>query len=246
MYDFSGKIVAVTGAAQGLGRAIAERFLKDGAEGVALLDLKEDVLAAAAAALDPAGSRTLAVPCNVADPDSVARAFQQIRDRFGWVDVLVNNAGITRDALVHKMTNEQFDQVLKVSLYGTFYCVKQVIDGMRERGYGRIISMSSLANRGNVGQANYAAAKAGIIGLTKTLAMELGPKNVTANCLAPSLINTDIIKTVPDKVRNAMTASVPLRRIGEPEEVADLVAFLASDEASYVSGQCISITGGLW
>ena len=112
MYDFSGKIVAVTGAAQGLGRAIAERFLKDGAEGVALLDLKENVLAAAAAELDPAGSRTLAVPCNVADPDSVARAFQQIRDRFGWVDVLVNNAGITRDALVHKMTNEQFDQVL--------------------------------------------------------------------------------------------------------------------------------------
>lgn len=246
MYDFSEKIVVVTGAAQGLGKAIAQRFLKDGAQGVALLDLKEDVLTATAAELDPDGKRTLAVACNVADPDSVAQAFQKVRDRFERVDILVNNAGITRDALVHKMTNEQFDAVLKVSLYGTFYCIKQVIDEMRARGSGRIISMSSLAHRGNVGQANYAAAKAGIIGLTKTLSMELGPKNVTVNCIAPSMINTDIIKTVPEKVMASMVASVPMRRVGEPEEVADLVAYLASDEASYISGQCIKITGGVW
>ena len=144
------------------------------------------------------------------------------------------------------MTYEQFDQAVKVSLYGTFYCIKQVIGGMREREYGRIISMSSIASRGNVGQANYAAAKAGIIGLTKTLAMESGPKNVTVNCLAPSMINTDIIKTIPENVLAGMTKAVPMRRVGEPEEVSSVVAFLASDEASYVSGQCLYVSGGWW
>lgn len=243
MYDFSEKIVVVTGAAQGLGKAIAQRFVKDGTAGVALLDLKEDVLAATEAEL-AAGGRTLAVTCDVADPDSVAQAFRKVMDRFGRVDVLVNNAGVTRDAMVHKMTNEQFDTVLKISLYGTFYCIKQVLDGMRERGSGRIISMSSIASQGNIGQANYSAAKAGIIGLTKTIAMELGPKNITVNCIAPSMINTDIIKTIPEKLLASMTASVPMRRVGEPEEVADLVAYLASDEASYISGQCININGG--
>lgn len=246
MYDYSGKIAVVTGAAQGLGAVIAERFLMDGADGVALLDLKQDTLEAAAARLDPDGKRTLALTCDVADPDSVARAFREIEARFGKVDILVNNAGITRDALAHKMTAEQFDVVVKVSLYGTFYCIQQVINGMRQRGYGRIISMSSLAHRGNVGQANYAAAKAGIIGLTKTLAMELGPKHVTVNCVSPCIINTDIIKTIPEKVMKSMINSIPARRPGEPEEVADLVAYLASDEASYISGQCVNITGGLW
>jgi len=246
MYDYSGKIAVVTGAAQGLGAVIAERFLMDGADGVALLDLKQDTLEAAAARLDPDGKRTLALTCDVADPDSVARAFREIEARFGKVDILVNNAGITRDALAHKMTAEQFDVVVKVSLYGTFYCIQQVINGMRQRGYGRIISMSSLAHRGNVGQANYAAAKAGIIGLTKTLAMELGPKHVTVNCVSPCIINTDIIKTIPEKVMESMINSIPARRPGEPEEVADLVAYLASDEASYISGQCVNITGGLW
>lgn len=246
MYDYKGKIAVVTGAAQGLGASIAQRFLRDGADGAALLDMKQDVLEATAARLDPDGKRALALTCNVADPDSVAQAFQKIEERFGKVDILVNNAGITRDALAHKMTAEQFDIVVKVSLYGTFYCVQQVINGMRQRGYGRIISMSSLAHRGNVGQANYAAAKAGIIGLTKTLAMELGPKHVTVNCVSPCIINTDIIKTIPEKVMESMVNSIPARRPGEPEEVADLVAYLASDEASYVNGQCINITGGLW
>ena len=164
MPDFSGKYVVVTGAAQGLGAAVAQRFLEGGAAGVALLDLKREGVEVTAAALDPEGGRTCALVCDVARPESVAVAFQEILDRFGRVDILVNNAGVTRDALAHKMTLEQFDTVVKISLYGAFYCVKQVIDGMRQRGYGRIISMSSLASRGNVGQANYAAAKAGIIG----------------------------------------------------------------------------------
>ena len=142
------------------------------------------------------------------------------------------------------MTAGQFDAAVKVSLYGSFYCVQQVVNGMRERGYGRIVSMSSLASRGNVGQLNYASAKAGIIAMTQTLSMELGRYNITANCVAPGMINTDIIKTVPEKNMNAILSNIPMRRVGEPEEVASLVAFLASDEASYISGQCVRITGG--
>ena len=244
MYDFSGKIAVVTGAAQGLGEAIAKRFLNDGIPGVALLDLNEEVLAATAARLDPEGTRVMPVACDVSDPDSVAQAFQAVERRFGTVDILVNNAGITRDAMSYKMTAGQFDAAVKVSLYGSFYCVQQVVNGMRERGYGRIVSMSSLASRGNVGQLNYASAKAGIIAMTQTLSMELGRYNITANCVAPGMINTDIIKTVPEKNMNAILSNIPMRRVGEPEEVASLVAFLASDEASYISGQCVRITGG--
>ena len=244
MYDFSGKIAVVTGAAQGLGEAIAKRFLNDGIPGVALLDLNEEVLAATAARLDPEGNRVMPVACDVSGPDSVAQAFQAVERRFGTVDILVNNAGITRDAMSYKMTAGQFDAAVKVSLYGSFYCVQQVVNGMRERGYGRIVSMSSLASRGNVGQLNYASAKAGIIAMTQTLSMELGRYNITANCVAPGMINTDIIKTVPEKNMNAILSNIPMRRVGEPEEVASLVAFLASDEASYISGQCVRITGG--
>lgn len=245
MHEFNGKIVAVTGAAQGLGAAMAQRFLQDGAEGVALLDLNMEGLKATALRLDPAGTRTMAVLCNVADHRSVEEAFGQIRASFGRVDILINNAGITRDSMSHKMTVEQFDPVVQVSLNGAFYCVQQVIGGMRERGWGRIISLSSLAAGGNIGQANYSAAKAGIIGMTNTLALELAPNYITVNCIAPGLINTEIIKSVPEKQMEAFLKSIPMHRVGEPEEVANLAAFLASDEASYITGQCIKITGGL-
>lgn len=244
MYNFSGKIIAITGAAQGLGAAMAARFLKDGAEGVALLDMNESAMESTRELIDPNGERTITLACNVADSTSVEEAFEKINERFGKIDVLVNNAGITRDAMAQKMTPEQFDSVVKVSLYGSFNCVHQVIPGMKSRGYGRIISLSSLASEGNIGQANYSAAKAGIIGMTKTLSLELGPKNITVNCIAPGMINTEMIKTVPSDILESYTKTVPLRRVGEPEEVASLVAFLASDEASYISGQCITIAGG--
>lgn len=245
MYDFSGKIVAVTGAAQGLGAAMAQRFLRDGAEGVALLDLNREGLKVTVARFDPTGTRTMAVVCNVADHLSVEEAFGQIRARFGRVDILINNAGITRDSMSHKMTVEQFDPVIQVSLNGAFYCAQQVIGEMRERGWGRILSLSSIAARGNIGQANYSAAKAGIIGMTKTLAMELAQNNITVNCIAPGLINTEIIKSVPEKQMEVFLKSIPMHRVGEPEEVANLAAFLASDESAYITGQCIKITGGL-
>lgn len=244
MYDFSGKIAVITGAAKGLGAAMAQRFLEDGAQGVAMLDLTQDALTATAARLDPTGTRTQTVICNVADYQSVEAAFVEILARFGRVDILVNNAGITRDCLAAKMTAEQFDPVVQVSLNGAFYCARQVMGGMRERGWGRIISLSSIAHHGNVGQVNYSAAKAGIVGLTKTLSNELVSKNITVNCIAPGIINTDIIKTVPEKQMEAFLQMIPMHRFGEPEEVAGLAAFLASDEAAYISGQCIEINGG--
>ncbi|QJW45241.1 SDR family oxidoreductase [bacterium BFN5] len=245
MYDFSGKIVAVTGAAQGLGAAMVQRFLQDGAEGVAMLDLNQEGVKTTATRLDTTGTRTMSVVCNVADHQSVEEAFNQIIARFGRVDILINNAGITRDSMSHKMSVEQFDPVVQVSLNGTFYCVQQVLAGMREREWGRIISLSSLAADGNIGQANYSAAKAGIIGMTKTLSLELAQNHITVNCIAPGLINTDIIKSVPEKQMEIFLKSIPMHRVGEPDEVANLVAFLASDEAAYITGQCIKITGGL-
>lgn len=245
MYSFTGKFVAVTGAAQGLGAAMAQRFLQDDAEGVALLDVNREGLQAAAQRLDPAGTRTIAVVCNVADHRSVEEAFAQIGERFGRIDILINNAGITRDAMSHKMAAEQFDPVVQVSLNGAFYCAQQVLGKMREQGWGRIISLSSLAAGGNIGQANYSAAKAGIIGLTKTLALELAQHHITVNCIAPGLINTEIIRSVPEKQMEAFLRSIPMHRVGEPEEVASLAAFLASDEAAYITGQCVKITGGL-
>lgn len=244
MFIFSDKVVVVTGAAQGLGAAMAQRFLHEGAEAVALLDANLETLSVTAAHLDPGGKRTLSLHCNVANHSSVKKAFTQIDSHFGRVDVLINNAGITRDALAGKMTAEQFDLVVDVSLNGAFYCARQVIAGMRARGWGRIISLSSMSSQGNVGQANYAAAKAGVVGLTKTLSDELAAKNITVNCIAPGLINTDIITTIPPKQMEALLHKIPMGRIGEPEEVAALAAFLASDEAAYITGQCIMINGG--
>lgn len=244
MNDFDGKIVVVTGAAQGIGAAIAKKFFKERAR-VVLLDLNEAGVSEMRADIDPEGERTMALPCDVSDPESVAKAFGTIRSTWGDVAILVNNAGITRDALATKMTETDFDLALKVNLNGAFYCTKQVIEPMRQNAWGRIIFLSSIASRGNVGQANYAAAKAGIIGLTKTLSLELGNKNITVNCIAPGIINTSIIETIPESVLGGFLKAIPMKRFGEPEEVASLAAFLASDEAGYISGQCIRISGGL-
>ena len=245
MYDFSGRIIVVTGAAKGLGYAMAERFLADNAAGVALLDINARDLEDAKKRLDPKDERTLSVVCDVGNYKSVEVAFTKVHDNFKQVDVLINNAGITRDALAVKMTPEQFDLTVQVSLNGAFYCAKQVMAGMRERGWGRIISLSSMAAEGNFGQANYAAAKAGIIGMTRTLSDELVGNGVTVNCIQPGLINTDIIETIPDNVMEKLINHIPAKRIGQPKEVADLIAFLASEQSSYISGQSIKISGGL-
>ncbi|MGF0040685.1 3-oxoacyl-ACP reductase FabG [Peptoniphilaceae bacterium SGI.131] len=238
MEDFKGKVVVITGAAKGIGFSTAKKFYLNGAI-VVILDLKFEEKNLKL----NENERVYYMECDVSNIESVEKTFINIREKLGRIDVLVNNAGVTQDAMFHKMTYEEFDKAIKVSLYGTFNCTKQVVDGMRERGYGRIINISSMAARGNIGQANYSAAKAGIIGLTKTLSLELASKGITVNAIAPGMVNTDIIKSVPDKVKKLMMSQIPMKRFGEAEEVSDLIYFLAGDSASYISGQCIKISG---
>ena len=243
MYNFSDKIAVVTGAGKGIGRVIAQRLLNEGAAGVALLDYDETLVKATAAELDPAGQRVMAVVCDVSKEDSVKAAFEAVNDRFDRVDILVNNAGITRDAMFHKMTPAQMHQVMDVNFFGTYNCIYQVVPGMRERGYGKIINISSTSSFGNVGQANYSASKAAMEGMTRTLAKELGRKNITINCILPGYIDTEMMRAIPEDMLERAIKNTPLQRLGDPKEVAALVAFLASDEASYVSGCCIVCSG---
>lgn len=242
MYNFNGKIAVVTGAAQGIGKTIAKRLLDDGAT-VVMLDYNEPGVAAAANELDPTGTKSMAVGCDVSKEDSVAAAFNAIYERFGRVDILVNNAGITRDAIFHKMTPAMMRQVMEVNFFGTYNCIYQVVPGMREQGSGRIINISSTSSYGNPGQANYASSKAAIEGLTKTLAKELGRKNITVNAVLPGMIDTEMMHAIGEEMLNARVANTPMKRLGQPEEIASLVAFLASDDASYVSGTCIICSG---
>lgn len=243
MYNFSDKFVVVTGAGKGIGRTIAERFITEGAAGVAMLDYDEALVKATAAELDPSGKIALAVKCDVSKEDSVQAAFAEIFEKFGRVDVLVNNAGITRDAIFHKMTPAQMHQVIDVNFFGTYNCIYQVVPGMRERGYGKIVNISSTSSYGNPGQANYSASKAAVEGMTKTLAMELGRKNIQINCVLPGYIDTEMMRAIPADMLEKSINNTPLKRLGDPKEIAALVAFLSSDEASYVSGTCIICSG---
>ena len=243
MYDFSSKYAVVTGAGKGIGRVIAERFLKDGVAGIALLDYDEALVQATAAELDPSGARVLAVRCDVSKEEQVKEAFDAVYAKFGRIDILINNAGITRDVIFHKMTPAQMHQVMDVNFFGTYNCIYQVVPAMREQGYGRIINISSTSSYGNPGQANYSASKAAVEGMSRTLAKELGRKGITVNCILPGNIDTDMMRAVPEQILQSRIASFPLQRLGEPEEIASLAAFLASDEASYVSGSCIICSG---
>jgi 3-oxoacyl-[acyl-carrier protein] reductase len=241
---FSGRISIVTGAAQGIGAAIAKRLYDEGAEYVALLDLNADKLAAAASSIDPDGKRAGAHVLNVSKPESVQEVFTKIEQRFGRIDILVNNAGITRDAMLHKMTDEQWLSVIDVNLNSMYYCCKAVVPGMRERKYGKIVNLASVSAFGNVGQTNYGASKGGVIGFTKCLAREVARNRVTVNCVAPSYINTDMLRAVPEQVMQKFLAAIPMERLGEPEELAAAAAFLCSDDSSFITGECLVVSGG--
>jgi len=242
MGQLSGKYAVVTGGGKGIGRKIVERFLAEGAAGIAILDYDAEM--ANSTVTELADERVFAVRCDVSSVEMVEDAFHQVYGKFGRIDILINNAGLTRDAVLHKMTYEQWDTVLGANLKGAFLCMKQVIAQMREQNYGKIVNVSSTSAYGNIGQANYAASKAGMMGLTATAAKELGSKNITANVLVPGFVDTDIIKTVPEKVREQWIASIPLRRLGQPEELASAALFLASDESSFVTGSCLMCCGG--
>lgn len=237
----SNKIAVITGSATGIGKATAEIFVREHIEGIAIVDYNYE---AACKTAEELGPMAFPVKCDVSDPDQVDTAIAQIMEKFGRIDILVNNAAITRDAIFHKMTRDQWLQVINTNLNSIFYWTHGVYPQMRANGYGRIVSMSSNSARGTVGQCNYAAAKAGIIGFTATLAKEAGRKGITVNCVAPSATETAMYDTVPDHVREAACKASPLGRLAKPSEMGEVIAFLASDRASYVNGQCIYVTGG--
>jgi len=239
------KICIITGAAQGIGLATALKFAREGAT-VVICDLKADGVEAAVAQCEALGATALGRVLDVTDRVSVDMMVAAVLEQFGRIDVLVNNAGITKDARLQKMTLAQFDAVIDVNLRGVFHCAQAVADAMVAQGAGVILNASSVVGiYGNFGQTNYAAAKFGVIGFTKTWSRELGPKGVRVNAVAPGFIETPILGTIPQKVIDEMQAHVPLRRLGKPEEIANVYAFLASDEASYVNGAVIEVSGGM-
>lgn len=245
---FDDRVVLVTGAARGIGAATARRFAEDGAR-VAVLDLDEGAATETAKSL---GSRAaIGVGCDVTDGEAVSRAVQRVVDELGGLQVLVNNAGITRDNLLFKMSESEWDMVINVHLRGAFLMSKASQQVFVAQKYGKIVNLSSVSALGNRGQANYSAAKMGIQGLTRTLAIELGPYGVNVNAVAPGFIVTEMtdetarrLGSTPEEFRNGVAEVTPVRRVGQPEDIATAVAFLASDEASFITGQTLYVDGG--
>jgi len=239
------KVVIVTGAAQGIGLCAAERFAQEGAY-VAIWDFNAEKGAASEKQLKDKGYKVRFQQVNVADMASVKAAVQALLQETGRIDVLVNNAGITRDASLLKMTEEQWQQVLDVNLGGVFHCTQAVAPTMVEQKSGCIINTSSVVGLyGNYGQTNYVATKSGVIGMTKVWARELGRKGVRVNAVAPGFIATDMVETVPENVIEQIVGKTPLARMGNPEDIANAYLFLASDMASFISGTVLSVDGGL-
>jgi NAD(P)-dependent dehydrogenase (short-subunit alcohol dehydrogenase family) len=240
----AGRVALVTGAGGGIGEATARRFAREGAT-VVVDDVDLDLARRLVTELQKEGARALPIAADVTVRTDVEAMVNRVVDEFGRLDVLVNNAGVNRDAMSHKMTEEQWDQVLAVNLKGTFLCAQAVLARMRERGWGRVINTSSVASLGNIGQANYAASKAGVIGLTRTLALEYAKYGITVNCVAPGPVMTRMLAGVPEAIRERIVAKVPVGRIARPEEIAAVHAFLASEEAAFITGQVLFVDGGL-
>jgi 3-oxoacyl-[acyl-carrier protein] reductase len=243
----AGKVALVTGAARGIGKAIVERFAAEGAV-VVLSDVaNEDAARETLAGIAKAGGKGMVQMFDVGDAGQVDAAVAAILTTQGRIDVLVNNAGITRDSLLMRMSEEDFDAVVRTNLKGTFLLTRSVSRHMIKQRSGRIINMSSVVGlMGNAGQSNYSAAKAGIAGFTKSTARELGSRGITVNAIAPGFIRTAMTASLPEQVQKAFMDQIPLKRFAEPEEVAELAFFLASDGAGYITGQVIGINGGLY
>ncbi|TCK07275.1 3-oxoacyl-ACP reductase FabG [Marinobacterium mangrovicola] len=239
------KVCIVTGSANGIGLATARKFVSEGAV-VILCDLDIDQVEAVKQELHAEGGRAEGFRVDVSDRASVDAMVSAVRQQYGRIDVLVNNAGITQDASLLKMEEAQFDAVISVNLKGTFNCTQAVAASMVEQGAGAIINTSSISGvYGNFGQTNYSASKAGVIGMTKTWARELGPKGVRVNAIIPGAVATDILKTVPEKILQQVESACWQRRIGQPQELANAYAFFASDEASYINGATLEVSGGV-
>ncbi|MBE0639931.1 MAG: beta-ketoacyl-ACP reductase [Bacteroidales bacterium] len=239
------KIAIITGGADGIGKAISGRFAAEGAV-ACIWDIQREKGLTLAVEIVKTGGKAAFFQVDTANFDQVEEATKQIIEQYGKIDILINNAGITRDATFRKMTHEQWNQVLDVNLTGVFNCTKAIVPFMLDKGYGRIVNASSVVGiYGNFGQTNYVATKAAIIGMTKTWAREFGRKGITVNAVAPGFTMTDMVAKMPENILEAMKAKVPLGRLATPEEMASVYLFLCSDEANYINGHTLSVDGGM-
>ncbi len=241
------RVAFVTGGARGIGKAICKRLAETGHNVAIGYNRNKEIAHKVVAELKQHNVDADCFRGSVENYEDIVRVISEVRERFGQIDILVNNAGITVDKTLRRMTPEQWIRVMEVNLFGTFHCCKCVLDHMLERQYGRIINISSIIGlTGNVGQANYAAAKAGIIGFSKSLALEVATKGITVNVVAPGFIETEMTKKIPAEIYKKIEDGIPMKRFGSPEEVARLVRFLAEEESGYITGQVYGVNGGLY
>ncbi|MEK5184348.1 3-oxoacyl-[acyl-carrier-protein] reductase [Solibacillus sp. FSL W7-1324] len=242
----TGKCAVVTGASRGIGRAIALQLASEGAKVVVNYSGSEQKAQKVVEEIKANGGEAIAVQANVADADSVQNLMKSALDTYGSIDILVNNAGITRDNLLMRMKDDEWDDVINTNLKGVFLCTKAVTRQMMKQRAGRIINISSIVGvAGNAGQANYVAAKAGVIGLTKTTAQELASRNILVNAIAPGFITTEMTEGLPEDLKEGMLKQIPLAKLGQPEDIAKAVVFFASDSSNYITGQTLQIDGGM-
>jgi len=246
MFSLKDKVALVTGASQGIGWDIAQALVVAGAK-VAVAARTEEKLALLVGEIKAAGGEAITIKMDVADAEQVKTGFKQVLEKFGRLDILVNNAAITRDGLAVRMKADDWDAVIRTNLTGAHLCIQQALGTMMRARAGRIINVSSVvAQMGNAGQANYVAAKAGLIGLTKAIAMEIASRNITVNAVAPGFIETPMTDVLSDKVKEELKARIPLGRLGVPRDVAASIVFLASDEAAYITGHVLDVNGGMY
>lgn len=245
MIDLTGRKAIVTGGGRGIGRAICMKLAALGAD-VAVVDILMEEAEGVAGEVGALGRKAVAISCDISSGEAVQQMFEKVVADLGGCDILVNNAGITRDNLIARMADDEWDKVIEVNLKGAFNCSRVAAKHFMRQRSGKIVNMSSVVGiMGNAGQVNYSASKAGLIGMTKSLAKELASRGVTVNAVAPGFIDTEMTRSLPEKARESLTSVIPLKRLGEAEDVAGLVAFLVSDAAGYITGQVIKIDGGM-
>lgn len=243
--DFKGKNVLITGSSRGIGKAVALRFAEAGANICINYTQSSEKAEEVKKEIESFGVKTIIIKADVSDEAQVKEMFETIKTEFGGLDILINNAAVYKDSVVWKMDKEVWDEVINIDLSGVFNCTKHAIGQMRERGYGRVITVSSVVGQvGGFGVCNYSAAKAGVIGFTKTVAREVATKNITVNTISLGFIETGMLLRLPEEIQDAIVKTIPMRRWGDPKEVAATVLFIASEDASYITGQTINVNGG--